>query len=155
MIKKTEFNRIFHFRRNQLVATPRNYKRWQWNWHGRWPGGVVWKEWQFHVKPQLNFFWHFSLLSFYSIKSLFLNSLNIYFYRQSFYFSRKDNLPLLVYFSLVTDNTFMVFSFLKNCFAKRVGLIEEYKDISVIDKSIWVLDVQREARASLLGSNIL
>lgn len=72
------------------------------NWQGGWAGGFVWKEWQFHIKPQLSFwflFWHFSLLSSDSINSLIFELIEYVFYRQSFvcFFRKDNNLLLLVY----------------------------------------------------------
>jgi len=42
-------------------------------------GGFVWKEWQFHIKPQPSLGAIFSFLSSYSIRILFFKSLNTFF----------------------------------------------------------------------------
>lgn len=77
--ENNEFYRILHSRRNQLVATPRNYQGWQWRLTRKMSGWFCLKGTAHSYKTTAQFFWHVSLLSSYAIKSLFLKSLNIFF----------------------------------------------------------------------------
>ena len=97
--ENNEFYWIFHSRRNRLVAAPGNDQGWQWRLTrkmSRWfclEGVAV-----SHKTTTQFFFGHFFLSFFLFYKKSVFEVVKCIFYRQSFCFLRKVNLPWLIFF---------------------------------------------------------